>query len=260
VICLTDEPGSAKHSGGSLWWNTMATRFQAIHHTIGLQSVGGFIALGLQLVPPVVMPSPVGAHHPGASASASPPEAVLIADRTRRFPLRREGGGTRAACASRLVAHLVAETGELDPGNRLVIGLIEGSTPQAVPLVLRMAGQDWVLSSQGTATLRLFRLPQPPDDSLWESFPACEGTEEAVAPPARSLLLRPGTRPADRPYQDLLGGLWGSCGRTMATEAVIRGWTYEHLLNRLPKELKVVCDVMPQGLPSRQVNGSLSPS
>ncbi|MFM9090098.1 MAG: hypothetical protein ACKOPT_18645, partial [Cyanobium sp.] len=202
----------------------MATQNRPILSMLRLDRMGSLIALGLQLVPSTVMPQPAGAHLPSASAGSGTAGGVLIADRTRRFPLRREGGGTRAACASRLMAHLVAENGELDPGNAALIGLIEGPTPQAVPLVLRVNGQDWVLATEGAATLRLFRLPKLPDGSLWESFPACEGTAEAMAPPPRSLLLRPGARPADRPYQELLKILWSQCGQTVATGEAIRGW------------------------------------
>ncbi|MFM9072788.1 MAG: hypothetical protein ACKOOC_05210 [Cyanobium sp.] len=208
-------------------------------------------ALLLLLSLPALMASPARGTStsnripPGTSFRA--PGDILIADRTRRFPLRREGGGTRAACASRLVAHLVPEKGELDPGKAVVIGLIEGPTADSVPLVLRLGGQDWMLPARPTATLRLFRLPQTPDGTLWESFPACEGTAEPQAPPARSLLLRPGDRPGDLPYQVLLKGLWSSCGRTIPREAAIGGWNYGQLLERLPKELAVVCDALPQG-------------
>lgn len=216
-----------------------------------LHIMGALMAIGLPLVE-MNMPSLA---RPGAHPT---PGASQIADRTRRFPLRREGGGTRAACASRLIAHLVPESGELDPGQEVFIGLIEGPTPQSVPLVVRATGQDWVLAAKSKATLRLFRLPQRPDGSLWESFPACEGTAEALAPPARSLLLRAGSRPADRPYQLLLQGLWRRCGQTMATGEAIKGWGYDHLLDRLPKDLAVACEALPPGNPSPQVTGSVS--
>jgi hypothetical protein len=252
VICLTDEPGLAAHTERIVWWKTMATRANSTHRMVLLRRRGALIALGLPLVGMTQLPSSA---RPGAQPT---PEAALIADRTRRFPLRREGGGTRAACASRLIAHLVPETGELDPGNGTLIGLIEGPTPQPMPLLLRATGKDWVLAAKRKATLRLFRLPQRPDGSLWESFPACEGTAEALAPPARSLLLRPGTRPADRPYQLLLQGLWRSCGQTMATGEAIKGWGYGHLLDRLPSNMEVVCEPLPPGNPSPQANGSVS--
>jgi hypothetical protein len=230
----------------------MATQDNTIHRLVLLGRKIALMTIGLPLV--VLTPMPSSAR-PGAQPT---PGAALIAERTRRFPLRREGGGTRAACASRLIAHLVPETGELDPGNGTLIGLIEGAAPQPVPLVLRATGQDWVLAAKGTATLRLFRLPQPPDGSLWESFPACEGTAEPLAPPARSLLLRPGTRPGDRPYQVLLQGLWRRCGQTMATGEAIKGWGYDHLLDRLPKDLVVVCEPLPPSNPSPQATGSVS--
>ena len=76
--------------------------------------------------------------------SSPPPPAPLVAqadrsspDRSRRFPLRREGGGTRGACASRLVAHLVPLDGRLDPGSRPILGVIEGESPEMSPKVMR---------------------------------------------------------------------------------------------------------------------------
>lgn len=171
-------------------------------------------------------------------------------DRSRRFPLRREGGGTRGACASRLVAHLVPETGQLDPGTAALIGLIEGETPEPVALVLRLPGRDWLLAPRRMASLRLFRLPQPLEEGLWESFPACDGPTEPQAPPARSLLLGPGERSVDPLSQAALLRLWRSCGATLPTEAVISGWSYGHLLDRLPQHLAVVCEALSQSAPS----------
>ncbi|MFN9546278.1 MAG: hypothetical protein ACK6AD_04290 [Cyanobacteriota bacterium] len=186
-------------------------------------------------------PSP----QPGRSAGRVPK-----ADRTARFPLRREGGGTRGACASRLVAHLVPETGQLDPGTAALIGLIEGETPEPVALVLRLPGRDWLLAPRRMASLRLFRLPQPLEEGLWESFPACDGPTEPQAPPARSLLLGPGERSVDPLSQAALLRLWRSCGATLPTEAVISGWSYGHLLDRLPQHLAVVCEALSQSAPS----------
>lgn len=173
-------------------------------------------------------------------------EPIQKADRTRRFPLRREGGGTRAACASRLIAHLVPESGEFDPGRGALIGLIEGNTPQPVAMVIRINERDWVVATRPSASLRLFRLPQAAGDGLWESFPACEGPAEPVAPPARSLLLQPGERPTDRPYQEAIQRLWRSCGNTLPTEVVLRDWDYGHLRDGLPAELAVTCESLPQ--------------
>jgi hypothetical protein len=172
----------------------------------------------------------------------SPPQT----DRSSRFPLRREGGGTRAACASRLVAHLVPETGVLAGGAEGLIGLIEGQTPQPVELVMRLPGGTWLASPTTSASVRLFQRPQPAAEGLWESFPACEGPEEPMAPPARSLLLSASHPPLDRPYQEALQRLWRSCGHTLPTQTVLSGWAYGHLADQLPAELAVICERLPQ--------------
>lgn len=171
--------------------------------------------------------------------------SVLTADRSRSFPLRREAGGTRAACASRLVAHLVPETGELDPGQSTLIGLVEGETPRPVELVLRVGARSWPMAPQPRASVRLFQLPQGAVGGVWESFPACEGREDPMAPPARSLLRRNDLQLADGPYQQALASLWRRCGSTVPTEVMLKEWAYAHLIGQLPPVLPVVCQVLP---------------
>ena len=120
----------------------------------------------------------------------SPPASAIAQrsggspDRTRRFPLRREGGGTRGACAARLLAHLVPPEGLLDPGPEPILGLIEGDSPEPVPLVVRWPGSEAIEPAHRGAALRLLRLPGTIGPGLWESFPACEGSVEPQAPPA----------------------------------------------------------------------------
>lgn len=181
--------------------------------------------------------------------SSPPPPAPLVAqadrsspDRSRRFPLRREGGGTRGACASRLVAHLVPLDGRLDPGSRPILGVIEGESPEPAPLVLRWPGGERIEPARRGASLRLLLLSSPAGAGLWESFPACEGSAEPVAPPARSLLgPTPGSAAADGAARGALGALWRRCGERVATAAVLASWNYPHLADRLPTTLPVVC-------------------
>ena len=171
------------------------------------------------------------------------------ADRSSRFPLRREGGGTRATCASRLVAHLVPEAGVLDGGAEGLIGLIgliEGPTPQPVELVLRLPDGTWLAAPRGTASIRLYQLPQRAGEGLWESFPACEGPQEPMAPPARSLLRPSPRQPISPPHQAHLQRLWRSCGHTLPTQTVLSDWAYGHLADQLPAELPVICERLPQ--------------
>jgi hypothetical protein len=170
-------------------------------------------------------------------------------DRSRRFPLRREGGGTRGACASRLVAHLVPLDGRLDPGARPILGVIEGESPEPAPLVLRWSGGERIEPARRGASLRLLLLSAPVGSGLWESFPACEGSAEPMAPPARSLLgPTPGTAASpgaaaspERDALDALRRLWSRCGERIATAELLATWDYPHLADRLPPDLPVVC-------------------
>jgi hypothetical protein len=186
---------------------------------------------------------------PLALASSPPPPAPLLAqadrgssDRSRRFPLRREGGGTRGACASRLVAHLVPPESRLDPGPLPILGVIEGESPEPAPLVLRWSGGERIEPARPGASLRLLRLTAPVAPGLWESFPACEGSAEPMAPPARSLLgPAPAAAATDGAARDALGALWRRCGERVATAELLAHWSYPHLADRLPATLPVVC-------------------
>jgi hypothetical protein len=186
---------------------------------------------------------------PLALVSNPPPPAPLLAqadrgssDRSRRFPLRREGGGTRGACASRLVAHLVPPESRLDPGPLPILGVIEGESPEPATLVLRWSGGERIEPARPGASLRLLRLDAPVAPGLWESFPACEGSAEPMAPPARSLLgPAPAATATDGAARDALGALWRRCGERVATAELLARWSYPHLADRLPATLTVVC-------------------
>ncbi|MEB3168445.1 MAG: hypothetical protein VKK97_06900 [Synechococcaceae cyanobacterium] len=200
--------------------------------------------LALRLAPP----PPLGSLPP----RATDPVFVLTAqssggsaDRSRRFPLRRESGGTRGACAARLLAHLVPEDGRLDPGPQPILGLIEGDSPEPVPLVTRWSGGEWIEPARRGASVRLLRLPEPGGQGLWESFPACGGSAEPQAPPARSLLgSAPGSSrpaPADGAARAGLLTLWRQCGQRVSTAELLASWDYAHLAERLPPTLPVIC-------------------
>ncbi|MEB3156158.1 MAG: hypothetical protein VKO26_01820 [Cyanobacteriota bacterium] len=190
-------------------------------------------------------PSHLWRRPPGWSADTAPLTAQQgggAADRTRRFPLRREGGGTRGACAARLVAHLVPPDGQLDPGPEPILGLIEGDSPEPVPLVMRWPGGEGSEPARRGASLRLLLLPRAVGNGLWESFPACEGSAEPQAPPARSLLGPAGGGSAtDRTTREALRTLWRQCGQRIATAALLATWDYPHLADRLPPTLPVIC-------------------
>ena len=179
-----------------------------------------------------------------------PPPAALVAqsdrgspDRSRRFPLRREGGGTRGACASRLVAHLVPLDGRLDPVEGPILGVIEGESPEPAPLLLRWSGGERIEPARRGASLRLLLLSAPVGSGVWESFPVCEGSAEPLAPPARSLLgPTPGAAASpERDARDALRRLWSRCGERIATAELLAAWDYPHLADRLPPVLPVVC-------------------
>lgn len=165
-------------------------------------------------------------------------------DRSSRFPLRRESGGTRSACVSRLLAHLVPLDGQFDPGGGAVIGLIEGESPQPPALVVQLAGRESLLLPPRPAGVRLVLLPTPPPVGLWESFPACNATAEPEAPPARSELFRR-SDPSDQPLQRALMDLRRRCGWSVQRDDLLPIFGYEHLREQLPAELPVSCDGYP---------------
>jgi hypothetical protein len=180
-------------------------------------------------------------------------------DPSRRFPLRREGGGTRSACAARLVAHLVPPDGQIDPGEAGILGVIEGEAPTPMaPLVLRWGGGEWVAPGRSGASLRLLRLAGPAPRGEWFSFPACEGIADPVAPPPSSQ-LRPSptgsspaaaaARDADAGSRAALAALWRACGAQVASEPLLALWGFSDLADQLPARLPVVCAEAPLTAP-----------
>ena len=108
------------------------------------RAAGGWPMPGLVLASraprPRETPAPPPSRTPGRGAAEPPSPPALTAqqsggssDRSRRFPLRRESGGTRGACAARLLAQLVPPDGQLDPGREPILGLIEGDSPEPAP-------------------------------------------------------------------------------------------------------------------------------
>lgn len=175
----------------------------------------------------------------GLAADAAAPQRP--SDRSRRFPLRRESGGTRSICVSRLLAHLVPVDGQFDPGSGAVIGLIEGDSQVQPALVVQLAGLQPLLLPPRPAGVRLVMLPTPTPLGPWESFPACNATAEPEAPPARSELLRR-NEASDQPLQRALGDLRRRCGGSVQRDELLPIFRYEHLREQLPSELPVSCD------------------
>jgi hypothetical protein len=145
-----------------------------------------------------------------------------------------------------LLAHLVPPDGLLDPGPEPILGLIEGDAPEPVPMVVRWPGGEAIEPARPGAALRLLRLPGPLGPGVWESFPACEGTVEPQAPPARSMLRRaPGA--SDRDASAALRALWRQCGQRIPTAPLLATWDYPHLAERLPASLPVICSTPNSG-------------
>ncbi|MFN7227971.1 MAG: hypothetical protein ACK5UG_02850 [Synechococcaceae cyanobacterium] len=180
-------------------------------------------------------------------------EPARAQDPSTRFPRRREGGGTRSGCAARLLVPLQPAGARASLGVPPRLGLIEGDTPQPVPLVLRFGARRLLLPARPGAALRLVALPATLPAHLaaagwngqWESYPACEGEEEPVAPPALGWLRPPSPTEhtaGDRAGATAIQGLWQHCGRTVATAAVLARFGYAHLGAVLPERLPVVCE------------------
>lgn len=191
-------------------------------------------------------------------------------DPSRRFPLRREGGGTRGACAARLVAHLVPPDGHFDPGAGGILAVMEGEAPResleskpnakgmatqppsAAPLVLRWPAGEWIGPARPVASLRLLRLAGVAPVGEWFSFPACEGSADPLAPPPSSE-LRPSpsgptpaavaARAADSRSRAALAELWRHCGGQVASQPLLAFWGFADLADQLPATLPVVCAV-----------------
>lgn len=179
------------------------------------------------------------------SGFAAPPSPSRPADRSSRFPLRRESGGTRALCVSRLLAHLVPSDGLVDLEGLTLVALIEGPSPQPPGLVVELPGRSpWRLPPR-PAGVRMIALQQPVPTGLWQSFPACNDTFEPEAPPALSLLGQfPDHR--DSRQRQLLEGLRQRCGGHVARDDLLPVFGYDHLRELLPPLLPVTCEDPPQ--------------
>jgi hypothetical protein len=181
------------------------------------------------------------------------PAQAWASDRSTRFPMRREGGGTRSGCASRVLAPLVPAQDPLTLDAEPRLAVIEGPTPRPAPLVLRLGTTRLELAARREPSLRLVSLPPAPVaalaggtwNGLWESYPACEGAEEPVAPAALGWL-----RPPSSTEDSVIQALWQRCGGTVATAALLSRFGYGHLQGLLPPQLAVICESAPQQLPS----------
>ena len=220
------------------------------------------------MVLPLALLLPLSPGVAPAAQVAQVAQAPRGGDSSRRFPLRREGGGTRTSCAARLVAHLVPQDGHVDPGPGGILGVIEGEAPRApqtrvAPLVLRWRDGWQIEPARSGASLRLVRLAGPPVAGPlwageWFSFPACEGTAEPSAPPASSQLRPSPTGPspaavaaraADAGSRVALAELWRHCGGQVASQPLLAFWDFSHLADQLPASLPVLCSQAPPTAP-----------
>lgn len=174
------------------------------------------------------------------------PASLASADRTRQMPAYREGGGSRGGCQARRLAQLVAPSGRFAPGPEARIAVLELPSAHPAPLVVRLEGQEpWRLPPQ-PAAVRLLTIPPLKGDQLWESYPLCEPSLEAIeAPPARAWLLPsqpdPREQQADRQVRHQLRDLGHRCGATVATPELLAAFALEHLQAYLPERLPVIC-------------------
>lgn len=226
------------------------------------------MVLPLARLLPLALLLPLSPGFAPAAQGAPVAQAPSGGDPSRRFPLRREGGGTRTFCAARLVAHLVPQDGHFDPGPGGILGVIEGEAPRApqkrvAPLVLRWNDGWQIEPARSGASLRLVRLAGPPVAGPlwageWFSFPACEGTAEPSAPPASSRLRPSPTGPspaavaaraADASSRVALAELWRHCGGQVESQPLLAFWDFPHLADQLPASLPVVCSQAPPTAP-----------
>ncbi len=167
------------------------------------------------------------------------------------FPGRRIGGGTRAVCSSRPLAHLVPNDNVYVPDSTRLIGLLEGPTQSPVPLMLvfRSEGDSASASSQTSIptdpeSSRLLPAseigitlisspPLKPGPLVWESSYQCGGENattsssdqldfiSAVSPSPLTLLeFNISPQQSDLDVQKSLRKLQGSCGESFASSEV----------------------------------------
>jgi hypothetical protein len=194
------------------------------------------------------------------------PEAHAQSDIRKTFPGRRIGGGTRGACSSRLLAHLVPASSVFAPGKARYLGILEGPSPSPSPLELTFrplsgrgtadgavsAGQRRVLPASAPG-ITLFTLPAVKVPTVWESSYLCPESPAAPAkpdplsfvatesPPALSLLVMESSRD-DTAVQAGLQKLRQSCGSSVSRSEVGSSFGLTDLITaQWPERIPVRC-------------------
>ncbi len=193
-------------------------------------------------------------------------EAHAQGDLRKSFPGRRIGGGTRGACSSRLLAHLVPASSVFAPGQTRTLGLLEGPSPSPSPLELTFrplsgrgtadetvtAGQRRVLPASSPG-VTLFTLPAVKVPTVWESSYVCPEAAAATtrpdplnfvateSPPAMSLLVLEASAD-DKAVQAALAKLHKACGTTVPRAEVGASFGLSDLLTaQWPEQVPVRC-------------------
>jgi len=182
------------------------------------------------------------------------------------FPGNRVGGGTRGECSSRLIIHLVPESGSYDPssaGSNL-IGLLQGPSLNPSPLVITFrpfqGSGEIYQGSQSLSTIRiksskasLILLDPGFDDKpmIWESAYECDqnvdsgefGFINSSSPPALSLLTKTSDlRTGNLKTAELLKSWKSLCDTTIPTKSVLNQFGLDDLLNdQWPTQLPILC-------------------
>ena len=182
--------------------------------------------------------------------------APILSQSRNTFPGRRVGGGTRGECAARQIIHLVPESSVFAPGSEVLIGWLEGPSPDPRPLEVSLLRQNTstpVLSRSVDSAgprLVLLRLPQALALPLvWESGYQCAdapaddefGFIGAEGPPAKSLLVED-LLPADSAVQTHLREVLNKCDSTTSLASISRLFELNDVLSSSwPEVLSVVC-------------------
>jgi hypothetical protein len=182
------------------------------------------------------------------------------------FPGNRVGGGTRGECSSRLIIHLVPESGKYDPSSAGsdLIGLLQGPSLNPTPLVITFRPfQASGPSDKASQSLSTFRV-KPSNASLilldpgfdeksmiWESAYECDengdsgefGFITSSSPPALSLLTKTNDlRTGNLKTAGLLLSWKSLCGATIPTNIVLNQFGFGDLFTQQwPTQLPVLC-------------------
>ena len=172
------------------------------------------------------------------------------------FPGRRVGGGTRAACSSRVLAHLVPTSSVFAPAPAGTLGLLHGPTPVPVALNISFRPQSGGQAMTRTlpaasAGITLIKLDAVETPQIWESHFACQtsgpsdhqsfGFVGTDVPPALSLLV---TSPeaADQVVWQTLTMLQQRCGSSIPTSLILKEFGLTDVITSdWPKQLPVRC-------------------